>query len=399
MESNYPLLSTSFREKLNDLHTKYPDNKILIDILKADDIIESNKTSFSSEIKEQLSSIITDFGRMITFRENSELISFLPKGKLPIYNENGNWSTKNRQCSKPAKFFQKLLVHKYTCKEFEDFSNLIKYEILNTFEFKIVTGEDVRKYYNEDTYYKNTGTLGVSCMRYNCCSDYFDIYVDKAQMLIAFKDSKVIGRALLWTLHDGTIFMDRIYCCFDWLESTFIQYAKHNKWIIRVNNDILNDGHYLLVLTSSDDYKEAIILREEIQLDKKYRKYPYMDSFRYFNTEQNIIKTYPEDYQRNLSYSLGDLPEQITYTCAHCGKQETIDCTQDLSMVYSYYNDCYYCEECAWYCDVLEDFFEISSQCPVRDKTGLTYDMPLNWLESQDNDQAIYDGTEWIFIK
>lgn len=89
MEFILPLLSTSFKERLSDLYKKYPENKILKDILTADDIVESNKQHFTPDIKLKLNEIITDFGRMVTFRDNSELISFLPKGKCPIYNENG----------------------------------------------------------------------------------------------------------------------------------------------------------------------------------------------------------------------------------------------------------------------------------------------------------------------
>lgn len=117
-----------------------------------------------------------------------------------------------------------------------------------------------------------------------------------------------------------------------------------------------------------------------------------MDSFRYLNVEENTIKTYPENYHRHLSYSTGELPEQITYVCSHCGHEETIDCTDELNMVYSCYNDAYYCEECSWYCDICNDYFEINDMCLVTDKNGIKYEMPLSWLQSNDNDKAIKEN-------
>jgi hypothetical protein len=43
--------------------------------------------------------------------------------------------------------------------------------------FEIVSGDDIKKYYNEESYYTTgSGTLGTSCMRYSRCEEYLNIY-------------------------------------------------------------------------------------------------------------------------------------------------------------------------------------------------------------------------------
>ena len=120
---------------------------------------------------------------MLTVRIGEFEISFLPKGKEAEYNGR-DWSRKNRQTGKPTRIFQKLIKREFKTREWEIFNNLFRAELCQCNNFEIVEGEDIRYWYLDEHYYRCDGTLGNSCMRYEQAQPYFDIYVDKAKMLI-----------------------------------------------------------------------------------------------------------------------------------------------------------------------------------------------------------------------
>jgi hypothetical protein len=159
---------------------------------------------------------------------------------------------------KIGRFVKKLLDKSsisVTDKEIEEFVNKYKSLVrINNdafLRFKEVNGEDIRKYYNVSYYDKNVGTLGNSCMRYDKCRKYFDIYVknpDKVSLIILKSIKSIIdeanscisvdtrkmyisGRALLWNLDDGRKFMDRIYVSDSSEEELFKEYAKKMGYI------------------------------------------------------------------------------------------------------------------------------------------------------------------------
>ncbi|MFM7986456.1 MAG: hypothetical protein ACKPKO_44805, partial [Candidatus Fonsibacter sp.] len=72
---------------------------------------------------------------------------------------------------------------------------------VSTIQFKLVSGEDIAKYYDENKYYNRKGTLGSSCMR-DESKRTFKIYTenpDKVKLLIYVdSDDKIHGRALVW---------------------------------------------------------------------------------------------------------------------------------------------------------------------------------------------------------
>lgn len=96
----------------------------------------------------------------------------------------------------------------------------------------MVSGEDIRYWYNSEHYYATTNTLGNSCMSHKECSDYFDLYCEQpeCQMLIALKEDKLAARALVWTIGEK-VFMDRVYYIEDSLYNIFVNYAKEQNGI------------------------------------------------------------------------------------------------------------------------------------------------------------------------
>jgi hypothetical protein len=138
----------------------------------------------------------------------------------------------------------------------------------------LVSGEDIRKYYNENNYESDNGELGNSCMRQSRKSKFFDIYVknpEVCQLLIlrSQKDENLIkGRSLIWKLNDGSYYQDRIYTNNNYETKLFEEWARERSMKI---------------------YKDDIY-NIEVQLgDHEYENYPYMDTFVCYSPSKRLL--------------------------------------------------------------------------------------------------------------
>lgn len=358
-----PLLSDTLRSVLNDISSKEED-PIVKEILYADRLVEFfvnyqylQPDDVKDILLEKINSIITDEVSMISVRMNSEFeVSFLPKGREPEYPSPGVWGRSNRQTGKPARIFQKLLKREFKTREWEIFSNKFRAEICASCEFQIVEGEAIREWYLEDNYYKCDGTLGNSCMRYSEAQPYFNVYVDNAKMLITKKSGLLTGRALIWQIGDITV-MDRIYTCFDYLENCFISYAKEHRWWIRESNSLLSSGCSQYWLSPNDDYRHVCDDTFTLQLKDRYEYMPYMDSFRYYDISENKLYTYPKAGCTYLDSTDGSFEESQAWECARCGYVSySSEDEQPDDIHWSEHDDRYYCDDCCWWCDELDDY-------------------------------------------
>jgi hypothetical protein len=145
----------------------------------------------------------------------------------------------------------------------------------------LLSGEDVRKYYDEANYVpQNTskGSLHESCMRYSKCFDYLQIYSknpEVCQLLVFKEDDKISMRALIWKLTNGKTYMDRIYSASNSDAKIFADYAKKNGWLC-----------YDLVM-SSDSAKQSELIVEIKNID--FQSYPYMDTFMNFSEQEKRL--------------------------------------------------------------------------------------------------------------
>ena len=293
---------------------------------------------------------------MLTIRmDGSFLISFLPKDKTPEYSRDGVWARKNRQEGRIGKVFQTAIVKQFSPREWELFVNAFKAEVCQCNNFKLVSGEDIRKWYHEDYYYSTRGSLGNSCMRHPEAQEYFDLYVDNAKMLITTKDGKLTGRAIVWEINEETTILDRIYTCFDYLEQCFIDYAKEHKWIIRNNNSLLPTGDEQYWLTPEDDYSNPKNIDLSIKLKSSYTHYPYVDSFRYLTSDEQYITTYRSGY--SLDSTDGGY-NNLCITCDNCGRTFYGYDEEELpdELHWSEWGDCYLCDDCCYWSEYLEDY-------------------------------------------
>lgn len=391
-----PILSGSLHEIIKTIVNKTND-PIASEILYVDDIVNNvNEISFAlntplaEELAKTIDSKITDEVRMIAIRMGEFEVSFLPKDKEPEYGENRTWLRKNRQTGKPARIFQKLLKREFKTREWEIFTNLFKAELCECANFELVQGEDIRYWYLDEHYYRCDGSLGNSCMRHPHTQPFFDIYVDKAKMLITKKDGLLTGRALVWEMEDGITIMDRVYTCFDYLENCFMDYAKEHNWWIRENNSLLDSGSDQWWFSPEDGYKNAVNKRFTLKLDKSYELFPYMDSFRYYDG-YNTLSTHSE-YDITLDSTEGEI-RRTAYECENCGRifygydEETPE-----GLHWSEWADAYYCDDCCWYSGGLDDYIPNSEDAVyIYNKYG-RYEYPQSYLDDTFVEEP--DGTE-----
>ena len=216
--------------------------------------------------------------------------TYTPAGKPTILTSNFTWLSGNgRQVTKFGKAIKKLLAYKLI--DIPDYAieiiqNHIKSVYTFTDTFKIVEGSDITKYYHYQTYSNdNTGSLSSSCMRYDSCTKFFDLYEKHCKLLISLnEDGHVTGRALIWKLNASLpessgvqeiTFMDRIYGN-DKTISAFKGYAeKNNMYYKRYQS--YEEGE-LLYTPQGDECDLTLWL----QIPYDYPKYvPYVDTMKH----------------------------------------------------------------------------------------------------------------------
>ena len=207
--------------------------------------------------------------------------------------------------------------------------------------FKEVKGEEIKTCYLVDNYESESGSLGGSCMRYDRCQDYFDIYVSNPErvslvVLLSEQDSsKIAGRAILWLDDDGRRIMDRIYVIRTADILLFIEYCNSKGYY---HKETQNYSSYTSLVDNGielDDEESKVV----ITLNKgEYGPYPYMDTMKYYSPETGVISnryirtakgcieltdTDGGPYEDNCSVCNG----AGVVDCPECEGREVIRCT------------------------------------------------------------------------
>jgi hypothetical protein len=163
--------------------------------------------------------------------------------------------------------------------------------------FELVKGEDIRKWYLETNYQFNKGQLSNSCMRYERCQKYLDIYVENPEvcslLILHGEDmTKIVGRALVWVTEDGSKYLDRIYTNFDSDKNLFMEWAKKNGIEHSYQNDNL-----------------------KVRLNKSnFNSYPYMDTFFTLDKVENLLTGNEDDLDIEGRYELRDTSGRAVFT-------------------------------------------------------------------------------------
>lgn len=241
------------------------------------------------------------------------------------------WSSSRRFHAKPGAFISKLFKNIHP-KDVEIFSTLFRnIQSKINLNFKVISGHSIREYYHIDSYYSETGSLGNSCMKYDSCQDYLDLYVynkDLVQMLIVVdNNNKLIGRALLWNT-ENTKIMDRIYTINDenfqfyfkkWADENGYWYKKEQRW----NNTLYFETKGKVM------YKE--ICFDLKKFDLSY--YPYMDTFKFIDLKEGKIYNYQPDGIKFKTISSADGQIQPSDIYSLCDKTKTYHSSDNIVYV------------------------------------------------------------------
>lgn len=240
----------------------------------------------------------------------------------------------------------------YSDKDIEDFVNEFKatYNSMSNRmdNFRIVEGEDIRKWYFESNYLMIRGTLGNSCMRHGECQNSLDIYVENRniKLLVLFDETiesfvdedtgdivklpsdKVIGRALVWSNvkigdKSNQTFMDRIYTINDKDVKLFEIYAKDRGWWFKSMNDSDENTPLYGPLDNYHVSKSRTIISRLNTRD--LAKYPSSDTLKYYDWMNGIISN--DEYSVSDNYYLQLSTINGLYSCEGCdGQGEGSDC-------------------------------------------------------------------------
>lgn len=313
-------------------------------------------------------------------------ISYITKDRLDRFNGdyyNVELRRKFAVQTKPARLYQHIAERTLTYVESE---NLISQFVeFDDYEIKILTGDDIAKYYHEYYYHINEGTLGSSCMR-DAPKALFQLYVDYCEMAVIMHKSSnnIVARAIIWPnfevvrnedLFKGKKLMSRIY----YAEEDFGQYLK--SWARQNGYAVFNGGYDAdsLLLengkeVSINDVKPYIPLGD---IDYSYyNAYPYVDNFEYFerlSCDISILTSFDGD---------GDIYDKIgdefdcTVTYEECNNLHCTD-GNDLWGFYDSCDDYWYdnvCDGCVLNCDTCRAYFEREYEENARDDDDYDYD-------------------------
>ena len=279
---------------------------------------------------------LTDEGNYIKVEESEiDVISFLPRSKYEKVED--VWNS-GRTKIKIGRFIRKFLTE-FSISNFnindnaiERFVNLYKsFFSRDKSKLKIVSGEDILKYYLEDNYHLSNGmrfgTLWNSCMRQRERNKFMEIYSKNPniKMLVYLEDDgKVRARALLWDnvkdhkdIEKEYKVMDRIYYIYDHDVAFFKDWAKENgylsKWEQNAKSELFFD------VDGNPCRKSLYVVLDNYD----FRYYPYLDTFKFYNENTGRFSNsdrYNFDYilvQSNGQTERDPEPEEEFYDDEH----------------------------------------------------------------------------------
>lgn len=182
------------------------------------------------------------------------------------------WDKNIRYMGRCGKVVQKLLgpqdgkeLAKF-CEMFQATHPDFRFQI--DFDTEFVKGEDIRTWYNVDKYESESGELGSSCMRYDKCYKWLEIYSknDKLIQMFIVKDkasNKLLSRCLIW----NNEYYDRIYSTSSIITTKVMKYLES--------------------LGIKDIYDKNENVTYDIEFGSGHFSYfPYCDSFRYLSSNK-----------------------------------------------------------------------------------------------------------------
>ena len=272
---------------------------------------------------------------------SDDKVSFLLQSKSPPYSLISDdpslpYTVKGRSEIKVGRIIKNIidaiddLDFKVSDKDIEDFVNAYKAtKIDDSLEFKLVTGKNIAKYYNEDKYVSSeSGALGGSCMK-DEGKKFFELYTEnpkKVNLLIYVNsDDKILGRALVWKLSespcDAKYFMDRVYTNRDSDVIKFKKFAEDKGWLCKQRMNAYIDKNVFFIYKGQEVLGEV---RVKLDGDTSHDQYPFVDTMCFMDIE----RTYLSNLAIRGGYYLHSVSGECEI-CARCGGSVKTDYGSD----------------------------------------------------------------------
>jgi hypothetical protein len=238
-------------------------------------------------------------------------------------------------------YIYKIIGEKITDKEIEEFVNAYKASSSdNDLQFKLVKGSEISKYYNSSKYFKETGTLGGSCMSEESKST-FNLYTDnkkKVQLLILVdSDDRIHGRALVWKMKespcDAKYFMDRVYTNRDSDVIKFTNFARENKFMYKKFMNSHVETNVCFLYDGQEVFGEV-----QVKLDGDFNDYPFVDTLCFLDKKFTSLSNLPDKGDFMLHSVYGD--------CDNCDNCDG-DIIRNYNSVVSFSSSKELCHECS----------------------------------------------------
>lgn len=290
-----------------------------------------------NDIGEVINELTSKTGKTWCYVKFAEGEGVYNKEKLRVVDEREKmvWKS-NRQDIKVGRSMNALIgianrngiETKHTAREIEIFVNLYKMQIDKMNDkfslFEEVKGDDIAFWYSNKNYYRIEGSIGNSCMS-NVPDNYFQPYITSNNVsLIIYRsdddNDKIVGRALLWKLNDGKLFMDRIYTMYDSDIELFRQYAKENGWYSKKYNGSDDSGN--LIAPDGSEIVTTMIC----QIERNLRNFPYLDTLKYYSPHSGLISNDRKSVGPGSVYELESTDGYFYEVCETCGGDGEIEC-------------------------------------------------------------------------
>lgn len=150
-----------------------------------------------------------------------------------------------------------------------------------------LSGEDILNGYKKSNYLnKEIGTIHKSCMVDRL--DFLKIYSqnpNQVELAVIYIDSKIAARCFVWTATDGKKYSDRVYYCYDWLESLMKEKLRKME-ILPINEQSF----------------------KSVQLEKwEFEYYPYADNFYYLDRKTGLLVSFQSNNFNQLRNTNGGI--------------------------------------------------------------------------------------------
>ena len=223
-------------------------------------------------------------------------ISYLTKERYEGLSVDECWATTKRIMAKPGGFISKVFKN-ISEKEVEKFSTLFRSEITKPkLDFQVFEGDEIKKFYHYSSYCeRNGGSLHASCMKYDNCQSFLDIYTqnpDNCKIVVLFDNddaTRIIGRAILWVV-DGHKVMDRIYTINDEAyQFYFKQWASKHGYYFKSEQNWFNTRQFEMLGSKKINLDLVLDLP-----NNKFDRVPYMDTFKFMDYEGKLYNFQPK---------------------------------------------------------------------------------------------------------